>query len=407
MTRRGALAALLACALAASPAAAAQDPSAAATAAPPAIAAPEAILVAPDTGDVLYRRDADTERPVASTTKLMTALVVLERISLDDVFTAVPCSAAAAESRLGLHGGERMSVRDLLRALLIESANDAAQTLAVGAAGSVEAFVDEMNGRAAQLGLRHTHYANPVGLDEPGNYSSAADLATLAIRLRRSAFFRATVAMPRARLTTGDHPRVISNRDDLVGNYRIVTGIKTGHTNSAGYVLVGSGARAGVSVVSVVIGDPSETARDADTLALLRYGLAQYRRVPVLRRDRVLARARVRHRDHDRIELIPARTVFRILRRGENAALDVHAPRRLEGPLPAGAAVGSVIVRVRGRVVDRVPLLTAAPVPKVGVGERTLNFLVKPGTLAVLVSVAAGGVGVAVLRRRRRATAQA
>jgi serine-type D-Ala-D-Ala carboxypeptidase (penicillin-binding protein 5/6) len=192
-----------------------------------------------------------------------------------------------------------------------------------------------------------------------------------------------------------------------VGNYRIVTGIKTGHTNSAGYVLVGSGTRAGVTMISVVIGDPSESARDADTLGLLRYGLAQYRRVPVLLRDRVLARARVRHRERDRIELVPARTVFRVLRLGERAQLAVHAPQRLEGPLPAGAHVGSVTVRVRGRVVARVGLLTAAPVPKVGLGERTLNFLFKPSTLAVLVLVAAGGVGLAVLRRRRRATAQA
>src|SRR5437763_11850162 len=127
--------------------------------------------------------------------------------------------------------------------------------------------------------------------------------------------------MPRAWLTTGDHPRVISNRDDLVGNYRIVTGIKTGHTNSAGYVLVGSGARAGVSVVSVVIGDPSETARDADTLALLRYGLAQYRRVPVLRRDRRVSRPRLRHPDPGRLEPVPAPPGLRIPRPGENAPL--------------------------------------------------------------------------------------
>jgi D-alanyl-D-alanine carboxypeptidase (penicillin-binding protein 5/6) len=260
-----------------------------------------------------------------------------------------------------------------------------------------------MNRRAQELGLRHTHYANPIGLDEPGNYSSAADLARLAVRLRRNEFVRGTVALPRAGLTSGSHPRVIANRNDLVGDYRIVTGIKTGHTNSAGYVLVGSGTKGGVDVVSVVIGDPSESARYADTLALLRYGLAQYRRVPVVRRDRVVARARVRHREDDRIELVPARTVSRVLRNGERPAVAVHAPRTLEGPLPAGAVVGSLTVRVRGRVVDRVPLVTAGAVPKVGVFERALNFVFKPGTLAALLAVVGAGLGIGLWRRRRRA----
>jgi D-alanyl-D-alanine carboxypeptidase (penicillin-binding protein 5/6) len=378
----------------------------AAAAAPPPVIAPAAILVAPQTGDVLFRRDADVERPVASTTKLMTALLVRERVSLGDTFTAVPYSAAAAESKLGLHPGERMTVRDLLTALLVASANDAAQTLAVGTAGSVPAFVSEMNARAQALGLRHTHYANPVGLDEPGNYSSAADLARLAEVLRGDAFVRRTVALPRARLASGDHPRTIANRNDLVGNYRIVTGVKTGHTDAAGYVLVGSGTRAGVDVVSVVIGDPSQAARDADTLALLRYGLDQYRRVPIVLRDRVLASARVRYREDDRIQLVAARTVVRVLRRGERPAIAVRAARRLEGPLPAGARAGTITVRLRGRVVDRVPLVTAAPVPKVGWAERALDFAFKPGTLAVLLLLVAGGVGVGLLVRRRRAAAQ-
>ena len=374
---------------------------------PPAVSAPQAILLQPQTGDVVLRKAADLERPVASTTKLMTALLVLERTSLNDVFTAVPYSAQAAESRINLKAGERMSVRDLLRALLMESANDAAATLAVGVAGSQAAFVRDMNERARQLNLRHTHYSNPIGLDEPGNYSSAADLVKLTASLRTKPFFRRTVAIKSAILRTGSRLRRIENTNDLLGRPPGVNGVKTGHTQEAGYVLVGSATRGRVNVLTAVLGDPSEAARDVDTLALLRYGLSLYREVPIVGPERVVARAKVKYREEDLIELVPARRVLHVLRRGERPVVTMRADRVLEGPLPAGTVAGSVTVRVRGKVVARVPLVTAQPVPKVSLAERALDFMFKPSTLALIFLVAAGGtVLVLVLRRRRRARDQ-
>jgi D-alanyl-D-alanine carboxypeptidase (penicillin-binding protein 5/6) len=399
LTPRAALvAALLAVALAA-PAPAAPPP--------PSLSAPQAMLVQPQTGDVLYRKSVDAERPVASTTKLMTALLVLERVSLNDVFTAVPYNAAAAESRINLRAGERMTVRDLMRALLLESANDAAATLAVGVSGSQGAFVRAMNTRARRLGLRHTSYANPIGLDEPGNHSSAADLIKLTRRLHTNAFFRQTVARRAMRITSGARPRLLENTNELVGQAPGVNGVKTGHTQTAGYVLVASATRGGVGALSVVLGDPSEAARDADTLALLRWGIGKYARVPIVRPDRVSATARVKYRDEDRIELVPARRVVRTLRRGERPVTSVRAEEELEGPLPRGTRAGVLTVRLRGRVVDRVPLVTAQPVPKVGLVERAVDFALQPGTLAIAFIVLTGGTLVAiVVRRRRRVPAQ-
>ena len=121
-------------------------------------------------GGVIFARDAGRRRPIASTTKLMTALLVLERARPSDVFTAPAYNALAQESKIVLRRGERMKVRDLFEALMLESANDAAVTLAVGVSGSRQAFVEDMNRRARELGLRDTSYANPIGLDEPGNY---------------------------------------------------------------------------------------------------------------------------------------------------------------------------------------------------------------------------------------------
>ena len=168
------------------------------------------------TGDQLYGKDPREERPIASATKLMTALLTLERADLDDVFTAAPYSASPVESKIGLMPGERMTVRDLLTALVLESANDAAVTLAEGVAGSREAFVREMNRRAVALGLRDTSYANPIGFDDPENYSSARDLAQLARRLLANREFARIADLPMATLNSGDHKRTIDNRNLLV-----------------------------------------------------------------------------------------------------------------------------------------------------------------------------------------------
>src|SRR5207247_10767891 len=137
-------------------------------------------------------------------------------LALDDVLTAGPYQALAAESVIGLRPGDRMTVRDLLRGLLLASGNDAAETLAVGIAGSKEAFVRLMNERARRLGLTATHFTNPVGLDEPGNHSSASDLAKLALVLRRSTFFRATTKLSQATLPDGGRRLTVVNRNTLV-----------------------------------------------------------------------------------------------------------------------------------------------------------------------------------------------
>ena len=166
----------------------------------PRIRSASAILVEPATGDIVFQRRPDDRRAIASTTKLMTALLTLERASLDDVMAAVDYDAAPIESQIGLRAGERLTVRDLLRGLLLESANDAAATLATRVAGSRRAFVRLMNRRARQLGLENTRFANPVGLDQEGNYSTATDLVKLTLILRRFAFFREVTDRPRATL---------------------------------------------------------------------------------------------------------------------------------------------------------------------------------------------------------------
>jgi D-alanyl-D-alanine carboxypeptidase (penicillin-binding protein 5/6) len=395
---RALLIALAALLLAAAPAAA-QTGSGAATKAP-SVRAPSAILVEPATGDVVFQRGAQKARPIASTTKLMTALLTLERADLDDVVTTVPYSAAPAESVIGLRAGERMTIRDLLRALLLASANDAAATLATRVAGSRPAFVRLMNRRAKQLGLKQTQFANPIGLDDPSNHGSAADLVKLALILRKNEFFRETTDRPRATLRSGSRPRTIVNRNLLVRDVGFVNGVKTGHTSSAGYILVGSATRDGVTVISAVLGDPSEAARDQDTLALLRYGLRSYRVSRAVGKGQVMQRAGLKYRDGD-VALVSAGAVRRTVRRGEKLSVRlVDAPDEIEGPLPKGARVGTIAVRQRGRTVANVALVTGAAVPEASLTQRLGHFLSSTSSIVLIVALLVCSLQLVLLRRR-------
>jgi D-alanyl-D-alanine carboxypeptidase (penicillin-binding protein 5/6) len=376
--------------------------AAAAPAPPPRVpTAQAAIVVDARDGTVMFAKRPDAERAIASTTKLMTALLSLEEAKPGDVFTAPAYDAAPAESRINLREGERMTVHDLLEALLLESANDAAVDLAENISGSREAFVEEMNARADELGLDHTSYANPIGLDDPANYSSARDLATLALKLLRNRRFARIVDMPEATLESGARPRVVENRNDLVAAYPWVDGVKTGYTLNAGNVLVGAAARAPrARVVSVVLGEPTEAARDADTLTLLRWGLGRFSRVRVLDTRRTLARSDIEYRD-EKARLVPRRAVVLTVRDGQRLRRRVNAPDELEGPLEAGERVGSVTVLVDGRAVRRVALVTAADVPGAGTLRVVLSELGVPLTLLIVLAILVAAV-LTLLRLRIR-----
>jgi D-alanyl-D-alanine carboxypeptidase (penicillin-binding protein 5/6) len=379
-----------------------------APAAAPAVSAPAAILIQPATADIVYARRADDRRSIASTTKLMTALLTLERRRLSDRITAVPYPAAAVESVAGLRAGERLTTADMLRALMLASANDAAAAIAVDVGGSRRGFVRMMNERARRAGLRDTRFANPIGLDDPGNYSSPADLAKIALLVRADPFARRVMDRPSAVLRSGARVRTVRNRNTLVGAVPWVSGVKTGHTRRAGYVLVGSASRDGVELISVVMGAGSEGARNADTLALMNYGFSRYHRTaPVLsttrRRllpGRAAASVPIKHGDEDAaVAVVPAREVRVVARRGERVvATPTGLPKEIEGPVPARERVGTLVVRRRGKVVDRVPLVTARAVAQASWWDKNRWITGAPG---LLIGICAGAVLIASLSRAR------
>lgn len=325
-------------------------------------------------GDVLASHAGKRHLPIASTTKLMTAYVVLHELPLDRVVHAAPYEAEYGESLLGLRPGQPISVRDLLYGLILRSGNDAAYDLALAAAGSESRFVAEMNRYAAALGLADTHYANPIGLDEPGNYSSAADLATLTRHLLAIPAF-AKIADSRSAVLRSVHPRRrITTINELLRMAPWVTGVKTGHTFGALYVLVGSGQRKGVDLISVAVGAPTDEDRFSDNIDLLDYGFSLYKRRVPIKAGAVLAEPAIRYSGGE-LPLRAARTAAVGVRRDQRMSVVVDAPSEVEGPIARGAALGHASVYVSGRRVASVPLLAAHAVAEASLLDKGGGFL--------------------------------
>ena len=344
---------------------------------PPELDARAWILVDPRDDEVLASSAPNRELPIASATKLMTARLALERLRPNERLKASPYQALAAESLLGLRAGEKMTVRDLLYALVLESANDAAATIATGVAGSVPRFVNQMNREAAALGLDHTSYANPIGLDAPSNYSSAADLAELAGLLLDDRLFSRIADTQVVTLRSGDARRRIDTRNTLLNLDASADGVKTGHTLGAGYVLVGSATREGTRLVSAVLGARSEAARDAETLQLLDYGFSLYRaRIPV-KRGEELADPKLDYRD-ERLALVARRPLEVSAREGQSVRTRVEAPSELSGAIEQGEALGRAVVTVDGKVAGATPLVASRSVEAATLLDKARSAIENP-----------------------------
>jgi D-alanyl-D-alanine carboxypeptidase (penicillin-binding protein 5/6) len=394
--KRGALRASLLAAVLASIAA---GPAVAATK-PPKLEARAWTLIDARTGRVLDSHAAAKPLPIASTTKLMTAYVALQELPLTKIVRAAPYDPIYGESLLNLRAGQAVSVRDLLYGLILRSGNDAAYDLARAAAGSEDAFVRQMNLRAAALGLSDTHYANPIGLDEAGNYSSAADLATLTAHLLREPVFAKIADSEQARLRSLRPPRRIVTINELLHLEPWVTGVKTGHTFDAGYVLVGSGRRKGVELISVVIGAPTPEARDGESLDLLESGFAQYRRRVPIRAGQDVADPAIRYAGGS-LPLLAARSVAAGTYRGQRLGLDVEAPAEVEGPIERGAVLGRATVLVDGRAAGSTPLRAGRSIPEANLFDKVRSF-VSDHTILTAVALFVILIGAAFLWRAAR-----
>jgi serine-type D-Ala-D-Ala carboxypeptidase (penicillin-binding protein 5/6) len=367
----------------------------------PSIEAKAWILVDARSGEVLVSHAAAEHLSIASTTKLMTAWVAMHELPLGKVVRAAPYDAEFGESLLGLRPYQRISVRDLLYGLILRSGNDAAHDLAIAAAGSQERFVGQMNRRAAALGLADTHYANPIGLDQKGNFSSAADLATLTRQLLQIPAF-ARIADARSAVLRSVHPqRRIESINELLQLAPWATGVKTGHTWGAGYVLVGSGRRKGVGLIAVAIDAPTDEARFDDVLTLLEYGFHQYRHRQPIHAGQDLADPSIQY-SGGQLPLRAARPVTVGLRRGQRLAVEVQAPDEVEGPIQRGTRLGHATVLVDGRPAATVSLRAGRTIPEAGFLDRARGFIADNWAPIALVAFVILIGGVLLYRRMSR-----
>jgi serine-type D-Ala-D-Ala carboxypeptidase (penicillin-binding protein 5/6) len=332
---------------------------------PPPVKA-KAVVVADGTGEVLYSYNGDQRRAIASITKIMTALVTLARTKPGVKVTVQGPAPDVGESTFGLQVGEELRVRDLLTAALVQSANDAAYALATYIGhGKVKRFVRLMNKRASALGLDDTHYVRPDGLDAQGGYSTADDVLAIAREAMKQGVFRKIVKM-KGGIVAG---RSLYVWNDLLSTYPGAIGVKTGHTDRAGWSEVAAAKRDGLVLYAVLLGAPSRERRNKDLTKLLNWGFGQYGLVRVIESGRTYATAEIPFSD-ERVPLLAGRAAFAQVRLGRPLVERVIAPAEIDPPVGFGESVGEVRIYDGDRIVARRTLVASRTVVEPGLTKK-------------------------------------
>jgi D-alanyl-D-alanine carboxypeptidase (penicillin-binding protein 5/6) len=313
--------------------------SASALADEPKTGAASAILLEAGTGKVLYAKDAYKKLPMASTTKVMTAILALERCALSDMVTVTEEAYGTEGSSIYLELEEKLSVEDLLYGLMLNSGNDAAVALAVHMAGNVEAFADLMNAKAKEIGAHNTHFVTPHGLPNDDHYTTAYDLALISAYALKDEGFRTVVGTTYHRTTTGNLQRTFKNKNKLLWQYEGGNGVKTGYTKTAGKCLSFAAQRDGMQVVGVVLNCPDMFNA---AMSILDYGFSHYEMKRVVAEGDVIARARVVGGQKNVLELVINEDIMVPVEKGSSPILRsrIAIDEGIRAPIHAGDKLG-------------------------------------------------------------------
>ncbi len=342
----------------------------------PDCSAKSAILIEAETGTVLYAKDMHTKRAMASTTKIMTAVLTIEAGDPDREFVVDPLAIMVEGTTMGLREGDRVSRRDLLYGIILPSGNDAANAAAVSVAGSIPEFVQMMNDKAAELGLSDTHFVTPSGLDAQGHYTSAYDLAMLTAYAMKNELFREIAATKSMELEYGNPPykRTLYNSNKMLTRYDGAIGVKPGFTDNARRCLVSAAERDGTTLIAVTLNDSDDY---NDHAAMLDYGFTKVKSYPL---DTSYSK-----------EVAVAGTGKSVMVYAEETSLSltdeqrrklcrtVMLPRFLYGNIEKGQKVGELLYSINGKVVKTVPLLAGESVNEAdseqSIWQKALKFI--------------------------------
>ena len=315
-----------------------------------AISADSYVLMDAQSGRVIVQKNADKRSLIASTTKIMTALVVCEQCNVLDR-VRIPREAVGIEgSSMYLQAGEVLTVQELLYGLMLHSGNDAATALAIYCSGTVEGFAQLMNDKARGLGLKNTHFSNPHGLDAPDHYSCATDLATLAAFAMENPIFAKTVSTKNVNIGS----RTLRNHNKLLWLVEGANGVKTGYTKAAGRILVSSAERQGRRLVCVTISDPDDW---NDHKALLEKGFSDYSLISVTEEGQVIGTVEVAGGQKNAVQLIAADSFYYAVAAGERITVKLPPAEFVYAPVVKGANAGYANVLLDGKCIGKIELL--------------------------------------------------
>ncbi len=344
----------------------------------PTVSAKSAVLMDAKSGQILYGKDENTRRGMASTTKIMTALVALEHANLDDIVIVAPEACGVEGSSVYLFPEEEITMETLLYALMLQSANDAAEAIAYAVSGSIEAFVELMNEKADALGLSATHFDNPHGLDGETHYTTAYELAKIAAAALENETFREIVGTEKKAipLHNGEATRLLVNHNRLVREYDDIIGVKTGYTRACGRTLVSAAEQNGVTLICVTLDDGNDW---VDHRALLDYGFSLYESVTLADKGEftyevpvcgsVKTAVMVENTEHITVSLPKEHGEIRTV---------IELPRFVYGGIEKGQILGTVRFYADEREIGCSPLAAAEDVPEMEIQknwfEKLLSF---------------------------------
>ena len=315
----------------------------------PSVSAQSAVVIEAQTGKILYEKNADEQRPMASTTKIMTALLALEQPGLDESFVVDEAAIQVEGTSMGLKAGDTVTLRVLACGMLMASGNDAANAAAVRIAGDIASFAQKMNERAKQIGMEQTHFVTPSGLDAEGHYSTAYDMAMLAREAIHNEDFLAICSQTKVTAEYGNPPykRTLSNHNRLLSLYEGAIGVKTGFTKKAGRCLVSAAQRNGVTLICVTLKAPDDW---DDHCALFDYGFSK---VTTQQREEVFSSTMlpVAGGEREEVRIVPAqKAVFpEIEGQAYTLTYELHVPKFLYAPVQKDDIIGTVVYYADGK----------------------------------------------------------